>query len=90
MAFSLSNILGGFFRNVNWVQEAEKGVTVAESLAPLLVKTAMDGYNAAKGNGSLLTVFRDIENDAPALEAAFKANNTEVTAPAPAADPRFS
>lgn len=79
---SLSSIITEALGNVNWLQEAEKGVTITESLAPLLIKTATDAYNAAKGNGSLLTVIQDIESDLPAAEAAFTANNTQVV-PAP-------
>lgn len=89
MAFSLSNVLSGLVKDVNWLSEAEKGVTIAESLGPLLLKTATDGYNAAKGSGSLLSVLTDIERDIPAFEQAFRANNTEValSAPAPAPAP---
>jgi len=76
---SVSSIIGEVLNKTNWLDEATKATDSTSSLLPLLVKTAIDGYNAAKGGGSLLTVIADLEKDVAAYEAARSSNH----APAP-------
>ncbi len=75
---SILTILEG----VDWTAEVKKGTTVASSLLPLLVKTALDGAKVGSGgSGALLTLLADIEADINDVTAAFTANNVEVAPP---------
>ena len=59
MAFSFGNL----FANFDFFGEATKAVTIAESLGPLLMKAAADGYAAASAPNpkSIIQVLADIE-----------------------------
>lgn len=74
---SLSTIIADALSGVDWLGQAASGTNHTDSLIPLLIKTAIDGFKAAEGGGSLLTVITDIEADIPALIDAFTANNKQ-------------
>lgn len=80
----LDEVISDALKAVDWMSAARDGTNTAESLAPLLIKVALDGYAAATGGGSIMQVVHDVEALLPAAESAFKANNAE-TAPAPTA-----
>jgi hypothetical protein len=69
---------------INWLGAVEKGGTNADSLLPLLIKTALDGAKVGAGNpGAIMALLADIEADLPSILGLFTANNAEAT-PAPA------
>ena len=79
MAFSLSS-LSGLFKNFDFFGEATKAITITESIGPLLMKAAVDGYSAASAPNptSIIQVLADIEKMIPAANAAITANNVHV------------
>lgn len=79
MAFSLKS-LTSIFTNFDFFGEATKAVTIAESLGPLLMKAAADGYAAASAPNpkSIIQVLADIEKLVPAAHDALTANNVHV------------
>lgn len=79
MAFSLKS-LTGLFSGFDFVGEATKAVTISESLGPLLMKAAADGYAAASAPNpkSIIQVLADIEAFIPAAHDALTANNVHV------------
>lgn len=83
---SISSVLVDAVKAVDWIAEAAKGTTDAESIGPLLLKAAVDGFKAAEGKGSLLDVVRDIEALIPTALDAFKANNADQAATTTTAD----
>jgi hypothetical protein len=69
----------------DWLSKVEEGVTIAESIGPALLKVGMDGMAVSSGDpAAILKFVQDIEALIPQIDAAIKANNTEV---APAALP---
>ena len=76
MAFSFGNL----FANFDFFGEATKAVTIAESLGPLLMKAAADGYAAASApnHKSIIQVLADIEKLVPAAHDALTANNVHI------------
>lgn len=82
----ISTIVEDALKGVNWLEQAQSGTTDSESIGPLLIKTALDGFRLATGGGSIMQLISDIEADIPAALAAFRANNTE-QAPVPVAAP---
>lgn len=81
---SISSIVTSALSGIDWFAEAEKATTDSDSLLPLLVKTAIDGYNAARGNGSILTVIGDVENDINTYTQKFNANQPQPNTAPPA------
>lgn len=81
MAFSLKS-LTSLFAGFDFVGEATKAITISESLGPLLMKAAADGYAAASAPNpkSIIAVLSDIEAFIPAAHDALTANNVHVVA----------
>ena len=79
MAFSLKS-LTSIFTNFDFFGEATKAVTIAESLGPLMMKAAADGYAAASAPNpkSIIQVLADIEKLVPAAHDALTANNVHI------------
>ena len=70
--------------SINWLQMATEATTLAPSILPLLVKTAIDASQIGSDPAALMRFIQDLENDIGTFTSAVSANNAEVGAPAPA------
>lgn len=64
------------------IAKIESGTTIIESLLPLIEQIAADAMTVGSNPFSIFGFALEVARALPQIEAAFKANNTEVTSAA--------